>query len=194
MNQERPDETAAGAADERAVAETEAAAAPLAPEALLAAEVAELRTELAEQHDRLLRALAELDNLRKRTRREVQDARRFAQADLLRPLLGILDDLDRALVHAPAAELAANGDSESHHLAFRQGVELSAQGFRQARLDRGVRRIEAEGAVFDPARHEAVGQQPAPAGTASGTVLAEVQAGYTFDDLVLRASRVIVAQ
>ncbi|HOX25072.1 MAG TPA: nucleotide exchange factor GrpE [Candidatus Krumholzibacteria bacterium] len=168
------------------IAEPDAAAGAgeaLEPAASLEVEIVALRAELAEEHDRLLRALAELDNLRKRTRREIQDARRFAQAEALRPLLRILDDFDRALAQEPA-----DGDP-----AFRQGVELISQNFRQILLDGGVRRIEAEGRAFDPAIHEAVGQQPAPEGTPPGTILVEVQAGYTVDDLVLRASRVIVA-
>lgn len=169
-----------------------------------------LRTQLAEQQDRFLRLAADLDNLRKRSRREVADARRFAQADLLRPLLEVLDNFDRALQHAgqdaaadagvadpvatgdaagdPPRDAAARGD------AFQQGVVLIAQRFWQVLQDCGVRRIEAVGQPFDPAVHEAVGQAPAGGEAAAGTVLAELQAGYTFDDLVLRASRVIVAQ
>jgi len=146
-------------------------------------EIETLRAELAEQQDRLLRTVAEMDNLRKRTRREVVDSRRFAQADLLRPMLEILDNFDRAL----AAEAT---DSD----AFRTGVEMIAQSFRQALQERGVEPIVAAGAVFDPAVHEAVGQQPASEDTESGTVLAVVQEGYTLGELVLRPSRVIVAQ
>ena len=147
-------------------------------------EVALLQSELADNHDRLLRTMAEMDNLRKRTRREVLDSRRFAQADLLRPLLEILDNFDRALDHA----------SDDTGEAFHQGVAMIAQNFRQTLLDHGVQPIEAEGCDFDPARHEAVGQQPAPEGTEPGTILNEVQPGYTLGDFVLRASRVIVAQ
>jgi len=148
-------------------------------------DVERLEQELDEHRDRLLRTVAEMDNLRKRTRREVADSRRFAQADLLRPLLEVLDNFDRALDHAPD-----QGDGQQ----FRQGVELIAQSFRQVLIDRGVRPIEAEGCEFDPARHEAVGQAPASDEAPAGTVVAVVQPGYTLDDMVLRASRVIVAQ
>jgi molecular chaperone GrpE len=158
-------------------------------------ELAALRLQLAEQHDRLLRTAAELDNLRKRSRREVADARRFAQADVLRPLLEVLDNFERALQHAPPAGTEPDeAPDETPGDAFRQGVALIAQNFRQALHDRGVRRIEAVGRPFDPARHEAVGQAPGGDEAPGGTVLAELQAGYTLDDLVLRASRVIVAQ
>jgi molecular chaperone GrpE len=181
-----PDKDAAEPTPE---AEPEAAVAPEPTvEEQLQAEVLRLQDELAEQKDRLLRTVAEMDNLRKRTRREVLESRRFAQADLLRPLLEILDNFDRALDHAPAVS------DEDHQAAFHEGVAMIAQSFRQVLLDRGVQPIAAEGELFDPARHEAVGQQPAPEGVDSGTILAEVQTGYTLDDLVLRASRVIVAQ
>jgi len=165
------------------------------PAAALTAEVEALKAELAGQSDRLLRTLAELDNLRKRTRREVVDSRRFAQADLLRPLLDILDNFDRALT----ADVAVDTDDESpddpkRHEAFRTGVEMIAQGFRQLLRDQGVQPIAAAGETFDPAVHEAVGQQPAPEGTESGSVMAVVQEGYTLGEMVLRASRVIVAQ
>jgi len=172
MNDEQP---------EKAAEETEdVAPAEVTPEE----DVASLQAELADSHDRLLRTVAEMDNLRKRTRREVLDSRRFAQADLLRPLLEILDNFDRALSHA------TDDTSES----FRQGVAMIAQNFRQTLLDQGVQPIETEGCAFDPAKHEAVGQQPAPEDTEPGTILTEVQPGYTLGDFVLRASRVIVAQ
>ncbi len=161
-------------------------------------QIASMQTEIAEQVDRRLRVAAELDNLRKRSRREVHDARRFAQADLLRPLLEVLDNFERALQFTTGEPDGAAADgpqaSPADNDAYRQGVALIAQRFRQVLTECGVRRIETEGRVFDPAQHEAVGQAPAPAGAESGAILAEVQSGYTFDDLVLRASRVIVAQ
>jgi molecular chaperone GrpE len=153
-------------------------------------QLADLQTEVAEQVDRRLRTAAELENLRKRSRREVDNARRFAQADILRPLLDVLDNFERALQYTPA-----EADTEPAPVdSFRQGVELIAQNFRQVLLDCGVRRIEAVGRAFDPALHEAVGQAPSADGAERGAIMAEVQAGYTLDDLVLRASRVIVAQ
>ncbi|MBD3220578.1 nucleotide exchange factor GrpE [bacterium] len=151
-------------------------------------QVARLEAELTEERDRRLRLMAEMENLRKRTRREVTESRRFAQAELLRPLLEILDNFDRALAHAPGEDEEATAET------FQQGVEMIAQSFRQALIDRGVRPIEAAGREFDPSLHEAVGQAPASDETPSGTVVSVVQEGYTLDDLVLRASRVIVAQ
>jgi molecular chaperone GrpE len=177
-------------AAETELAESAGSGGKDASEAALESELEILRGEVAEQNDRLLRTLAEMDNLRKRTRREVADARRFAQAELLRPLLEILDNFDRAL--AVDADRAADAAAEGHE-AFRQGVQMIAQSYRQVLQDHGVQPIPAEGEAFDPALHEAVGQQPAPEGTEPGTVLAVVQAGYTLGELVLRAARVIVA-
>lgn len=202
-----PPPDAGEAADPAAVPDTagaasreEPAGAPTTDEIeALRDQLADLQTEVAEQVDRRLRLAAELDNLRKRSRREVDDARRFAQADLLRPLLEVLDNFERALRSEPGdagdGALTQAGDEPGSAApdAFRQGVELIAQSFRQTLRDCGVRRIETEGRAFDPALHEAVGQTPAPDGVASGSILTEVQSGYTFDDLVLRASRVIVA-
>ena len=211
---EAVDAAAAGAADPDTLA-TGAAAAPgeaaddgpgdaaedaaTDPVLVLEEEVAQLREDLAAERDRLLRTVAEMDNLRKRSRREVQEAHRFARAEALRPMLEVLDNFDRALAHADqnggtdgeAADAAAAGTDAA---AFRQGVGMIAQSFRQALRDQGVEPIAAVGEEFDPARHEAVGQQPAPEGTESGTVIAVVQEGYSLGDLVLRASRVIVAQ
>ena len=147
-----------------------------------------LRAERDDFQDRWLRTAAELENFRKRSRREVEDARRFAVADLLRALLEVLDDLDRALKAAGDDE---GGRPEGDGL--RRGVELIHQRFAGVLRDCGVSRIEAEAAEFDPAVHEAI-QQVEQEGVASGTVVGVVQEGYRLHDLVLRPSRVIVAK
>ncbi len=162
----------------------------LTVEEQLQAEVLRLETEVAVQRDRQLRTMAEMDNLRKRTRREVADSRRFAQAELLRPLLEVLDNFDRALHHAPEVD----DESEERQASFREGVSMIAKNLHQVLQDRGVKPINAAGCHFDPAQHEAVGQQPADDENESGSIMAVVQEGYTLGDLVLRPSRVIVAQ
>jgi molecular chaperone GrpE len=155
----------------------ELAPAP-SPEELLTAERDELK-------ERWLRAAAELENVRKRSRREVADARRFAQADLLRSLLEVADNFERAL-----GSMA--GDDEVTADGVREGVELIHQRFLTVLRDRGVETVEALGKEFDPNWHEAVGQLPAEDAEA-GTVLEVVQQGYRFGDLVLRPARVIIA-
>lgn len=144
-----------------------------------------LAAERDDFRDKWMRALAELDNLRKRGRREVEDARRFAQADVLRPLLEVADNFERALQ-------AMDGSEEATAATVRQGVELIHQSFRTALKDRGVAVIEAAGQDFDPALHEAVAQVPSP-DHGTGTVIDVVQQGYRLGDLVLRPARVVIA-
>jgi len=160
------------------------------PDASAAAEETredELIRERDDYYDKWLRAVAELDNLRKRTRRELADGRKFAIAELVRSLLEIQDDLERALA------VQTDSDDETPAEDFRAGVALIYQNFRTALTERGVRRIEAQDRSFDPALHEAVGQLDRD-DVPSGTVLEVVQQGYTLDDLVIRPSRVIVAK
>lgn len=200
MTDERDDEPREDAAftDELDL-EAESEAGPQAeadgmPEAPAAAPTPEelLRLERDELHDRWLRLLAEMDNLRKRTRREVTDARRFAAADLLRAILEIQDNVERAL-HA-TDQVTGDQETPASVAALRQGVELIAQSFRQVLQDRGVEEIPAAGQPFDPALHEAVGQAPGGEDAETGTVLHVVQKGYMIDGLVLRPSRVILVQ
>lgn len=144
-----------------------------------------LRRERDEAQDKWLRAMAEMDNLRKRTRREVADARRFAQADALRGFLDVLDNLERALQSSAAAADTGAPD------AFREGIDLIRQRFRAVLQDQGVTSIEALGLHLDPLVHEAVGQLPRE-GSEPGTIIEVAQAGYRLGELVLRPARVII--
>jgi molecular chaperone GrpE len=174
-----PQEEAAGTAEPEE--------SPAAVEAELSREEQLLR-ERDEYKDRWLRAVAELDNYRKRSRRELEDVRRFAVADFLRSLLEVLDNFERAL-QALDGQVAAEGNAEG----VRQGVELIHQRFQEILRDGGLSRIEAEGVEFDPALHEAI-QQVEQEGVPAGTIVSVVQPGYKLHDLVLRPSRVIVAK
>jgi molecular chaperone GrpE len=140
--------------------------------------------ERDEFKERWLRAAAELENVRKRSRRDVTDARRFAQADVLRSLLDVADNFERALGSMAGDEATVD--------SVREGVELIHQRFQSVLRDRGVEVIEALGAEFDPNCHEALGQI-ASEGTSAGTVVEVAQQGYRFGDLVLRPARVIIA-
>lgn len=161
---------------------TEEPAAEAAPEPTpLEAATAE-RDELK---DRWLRAVAELDNVRKRSRREVTEARRFAQADILRSLLDVADNFERALA-------SMDPEAEEGGTSLREGVTLIHQRFQTVLKDRGVETIEALETEFDPNCHETVGQAPRE-DTEHGTVIEVVQQGYRFGDMVLRPARVIIA-
>ncbi len=163
-----------------------AAEAPDVGEESLDALRSELETrarEAAEARDRYVRTLAEFENYRRRTGREREDWRRQAQEELLREILPVLDNFDRALAAAPTP-----GTDQ----AFRTGVELIHRNF-QAALERvGVRPFVAVGEPFDPARHEAVGRSERR-DVEDQTVVSEALRGYLIQDRVLRPAQVVVA-
>jgi molecular chaperone GrpE len=141
--------------------------------------VAVLRAELEELRDRALRTLADFDNYRKRVEREREEQRRQTVADVLRDLLPVVDNLDRAL--AAEAGLAD----------LRTGVELIARQLRESLGRFGLREVEAVGRPFDPRLHDAVSRQESPA-VAEPTVAAELQRGYLLGDRLLRPAMVVV--
>ncbi|HEY7141772.1 MAG TPA: nucleotide exchange factor GrpE [Methylomirabilota bacterium] len=139
--------------------------------------------EAAEAQDRYLRTLAEFENFRRRTGREREEWRRQAQESLLREILPVLDNFDRALAAPPAAGADPG---------FRTGVELIHRDFLTALERLGVRPFAALGQPFDPTRHEAVGRVERD-DVEDQTVVAEPVRGYTFQDRVLRPAQVVVA-
>lgn len=145
-----------------------------------------LKSERDEFESKWLRVVAEMDNVRKRNRRELADTRRFSQADVLRKFLDVLDNFDRAL------QSTRNGDDTGENDGFRDGVELIYQNFRGAMKELGVEPIEALDSEFDPNVHEAVGQM-AREGVEHGIVIEVVAEGFMFGDMVLRPSRVIIS-
>nr|MEE4267801.1 nucleotide exchange factor GrpE [Candidatus Krumholzibacteria bacterium] len=147
-------------------------------------EVAE--RERDEFKEKWLRVLAELDNVRKRSSRQVMDSRRFAQADALRSFLEVHDNFERAL-----QSMGDAGDTGEPQ-GLREGVELIFQSFRRVLKDQGVEAIEALEQEFDPTVHEAVGQFPRD-GVEPGVVIEVVQQGFRLNDMVLRPSRVIIS-
>ena len=160
--------------------------ADLTPDATagpVASEVDELRAQLAEKQDRLLRALAEADNIRRRAQRDREDYVRYASESLLRDLVPVLDNLDRALA-AARADAGAGG--------LREGVELIQRELLKVLERAGVIRYSALGAPFDPTRHEAVARVVNPQ-VASHTVVDETLPGYLLHQRVLRPALVSVA-
>ncbi len=150
----------------------------------------ELRRERDDLHDRWLRAAAELDNVRKRARREVAEARRLAEASLLRDMLEVVDNFERAAAALPPAA----DDEPADTARLRSGLSLIESRFQEILAGRGLSRIEAgPGVVFDPNLHEAVLQVESEE-HASGLITEVAQPGYRLDDMVLRPSRVVVAR
>ena len=146
----------------------------------------ELTAERDEFKEKWLRVVAELDNVRKRSSRELLQSRKFAQAEVLRGFLDVQDNFERALQSVPA-----DADTEAPD-SFREGVELIFQKFRGVLKDKGVEPMEALGAEFDPNFHEAVGQL-AREDTEPGLIIEVVQQGFHFGDMVLRPARVIIS-
>jgi molecular chaperone GrpE len=139
--------------------------------------------QMQQLNDRVLRLQAELENVRKRASREAADARLYSSAPLLEDLLGVLDNMQRAVA-------AAKESSDAKNLV--DGFAMVALLLQDVLARHGCAKIEALGQPFDPHRHEAIGQQPS-GDQPPGTVLAVVQDGYQLHDRVLRPTRVIIA-
>jgi len=137
-----------------------------------------------ENHERFLRAAAELDNFRKRKEREVSELRKYATQTLLRELLGVVDNLERALTAS-----RENGEPEG----LMEGVEMTLKELLKIFDQFCVQPIESLQQPFDPNLHEAVMQEPSDAFPAN-TVLKELQKGYMLRDRLLRPAMVVVSK
>jgi molecular chaperone GrpE len=154
-----------------------------------AAEIARLEAEKADLTDRLVRLAAEMDNLRKRTERELQDARKYAVTKFAGDMLVVGDNLKRALEAVPAEKMA---DDEALK-ALVEGVQVTGREMERLLEKNGITRIAAIGERFDPHRHQAMFEVP-DATVPPGTVTQVVQEGYQIGDRVLRAALVGIAK
>lgn len=143
---------------------------------------------LKETHDRYLRAAADLENYKKRTMREREEAERFCISQLVRELLPVLDNLDRALEHAGLSENGASLPKD----AFTEGVVATRRLFEDTLAKFGVKAFASLGTSFDPNRHEAM-QQLETEAQRPGTVARELTRGYLLHDRLLRPALVAVA-
>ena len=144
----------------------------------------EIQRQRDDYYDRLLRKTAEFDNYRKRVERDRQSFAESATADLLRDLLPLVDDLERALKADPGSDGVES---------YRRGVELIHRQLLEVLRRRGVKPIEALGADFDPHFHQAVAYEPAQ-GRREGEVIEEFARGYMLGDRLLRPTMVKVAK
>jgi molecular chaperone GrpE len=172
-----PDSPAAPPEDDAAAAASEAAADPKAQ-------------EMAGMKDRLLRALAEMENLRRRTEREVADARHYGIASFARDILGVADNMQRAM-QALDAELREKADTTVQ--ALLDGVELTERELLKVLEKHGIKKIEPLGEKFDPHLHQAMYEVP-DASAPAGSVIQVVQPGYVIADRVLRPALVAIAK
>jgi molecular chaperone GrpE len=150
--------------------------------------IAELETQLQEANQKALRAGAELENYRKRLQREVESEIRYAALPLVRDLIAVLDNLNRA-IEATSTGRASEGASESGLL---EGVKMVAAQFEAVLKQHGCTPIETVGQPFDPNQHQAIAQEPSDQYPA-GTVTRAAQIGYKLHDRVVRPAQVFVS-
>jgi len=172
--EETPDEEIAGTAEE--------AADPLQE---LKQEIENAKQEASKNWDLYLRERADLENARKRHQRDREEAIRFANDRLLKEMIPVLDNLERAVGHAE------QGEDDNQGLL--EGVNMTISQFRKVLEDFGVKPINALGADFDPNLHQAMGQVESE-DQAPNTVVSEFQKGYLLNDRLLRPSLVMVAK
>jgi molecular chaperone GrpE len=146
--------------------------------------------EAADARDKMLRTLAEMENLRKRTSKEVADARTYGVTSFARDVLDIADNLQRALDAVPAD---ARANAEPGLKALIEGVELTERSLLNALEKNGVKKFDPSGEKFDPNFHQAMYEIPDPS-VPSGTVAQVVQAGFMIGERVLRPALVGVSK
>lgn len=148
-------------------------------------EIENLRQQLDENTDKMLRIQAEMDNLRKRTQRDVESAHKFALDKFVRELLPVIDSMELGI----NASDNTGGDVES----LREGMDLTLKKFLDTLEKFGVTVIAPQGDKFNPEKHEAVSMQDAE-GMASGSVVTVMQKGYELNGRLVRPAMVIVAK
>jgi molecular chaperone GrpE len=172
-------------------AATPASAAPAeTPQRDAFAVIEALNAENTQLKDRVLRTLAEMENLRRRTEREVADAKTYGVTSFARDMLTVVDNLARALEHLPSEARAA---AEPQIQSVIEGVELTARDLEAVLGRHGVKKLDPKGQKFDPNFHQAIFEAPdetLPAGTVSQVV----QSGWTIGDRVLRPAMVGVSK
>jgi molecular chaperone GrpE len=152
--------------------------------------IEKLVAENSELKDRSLRALAETENMRRRSEREAADARTYAVTNFARDMVAVIDNLERALASvAPEQRAVADGMLKT----LIEGVELTAKDLTSVLGRHGVRRLDPQGEKFDPNFHQAMFEAPDP-NVPSGAVLQVVQSGWRIADRVLRPALVGVSK
>jgi molecular chaperone GrpE len=188
----RPSVAAGAEPEPESEGRPEAASTSPAPteEERIATLVQTLTRESADYKDKLLRTLAEMENLRKRTEREIADSRTYGIQAFARDILAVADNMDRAL-GALDAELRQKADAATK--ALLDGVELTERELLKVLEKHGVKKFEPLGEKFDPNLHQAMFEVPDPARPA-GTVAQVIQPGYMIGERMLRPALVGVAK
>ncbi|HOP03796.1 MAG TPA: nucleotide exchange factor GrpE [Tenuifilaceae bacterium] len=145
----------------------------------------DLECQLNEFKDKYLRLSAEFDNYRKRTQREKMDLIKFGSEDVLKALLPVIDDFERAMKSL---------DSSTDINAVKQGLHLIHSKFTDFLKNNGVQEIPAVGMELDTDVHEAITKTPAPEETLKGKIIDVVEKGYKLNEKVIRFSKVVVGE
>ena len=154
-----------------------------------AGELEALKEENADLKDRLLRAAAEMENLRRRTERDKSDTAKFAVSNFARDTLTIADNIARAIAHVP--EDAAEEDPALK--SFLEGIKVTERELMNVMERHGIARLDPKGERFDPNKHQAMFEVDNK-DVAEGTIVEVVQAGYVIADRILRPAMVGVAK
>lgn len=192
-NNETPEEAAAAAdaaADMAAEAEEQAEADAAGEDVQVEIDAAgKADAEIADLKDKLLRALADIENLRRRSQKEREDALKYASANFARDMLSVADNLRRAIESIPE-----EGDPDGAALVgFIEGIALTEKDLLSALERHKITKIEPMGEKFDPQFHEALFEIPTN-DAASGTVMQVMETGYTIHDRLLRPAKVGIAK
>lgn len=145
-------------------------------------EIVALREEVQAQKEKYLRLFAEFDNYKKRTARERIELTKTASRDIMESLLPILDDFNRAI---KAAE-------ENENESIPEGILLVSDKFQKTLENKGLQKMESNGATFDPDLHEALTRIPAPTEELKGKVIDTIEAGYYLNEKIIRYAKVVV--
>jgi molecular chaperone GrpE len=152
--------------------------------------VAVLEAEKADLKDKFLRLMADMENLRRRTEREVADARTYAVANFARDMLNVADNVRRAIESVPAE---ASRSAEGAFKGLIDGIDLTERDLLKTLERHGVKMLDPQGQKFDPNLHQAMFEVPNPE-VPNGTVVQVVQSGYVIGERVLRPALVGVAK
>jgi molecular chaperone GrpE len=144
----------------------------------------DIEAEAKKNHDLYLRAYAEMENIKKRGKKEREDLAKYANESLIKEILPVIDNLEKAISHSK------NGDNPSGLI---EGIELTLDGLIKTLEKAGLEEVESEGKPFDPNFHEAVSQQ-IDESLAPGHIITELQKGYLLNGRLIRPSRVIISQ
>lgn len=147
--------------------------------------LADMKAQLQEANDKYLRLVAEFDNFRKRNAKERIELVKNASEDMIKSLLEVLDDSDRAMKQLETSEDVS---------AIKEGISLVFTKFRNILSSKGLQVMESKGKDFDAELHEAVTEVPAPTEAMAGKVIDEVSKGYMLNDKIIRHPKVVVGK